>query len=406
VRLKVLVVDRSPSVDLRQGAELIAANVFPRMRDVDLTLVAPVVGDPAPQRAALGSAFEAVHLVPRRSRVDALAGGLEPRLAGTWPRMPGKLGRRMDLRSTRRLDATIARLLADEAFDAVHVRQLPMASHVGATPVGRLLELIDSEALATSRGSGSRNRVRALVARRLEAAAVRSADIVTTVSPIDAEAVRDLVPGARVEVVTNGVDTDVFDPAAVGPVEALDDVVGFTGAMSFGPNIDAAVWLCREVLPRLRERRPGARIRLIGRDPSPAVLALAADDVEVTGTVDDVRPEILRCPVIAVPMVNGSGVKNKILEAMALARPIVSTTLGVESLDVEAGRDLLVADDPDAFASAVDGLLADAAERSRLAAAARAFVLDGHSWDAVAGAYRDLFAELAEVTARRRAVPA
>jgi glycosyltransferase involved in cell wall biosynthesis len=406
VRLKVLVVDRSPSVDLRQGAELIAANVFPRMRDVDLTLVAPVVGDPAPQRAALGSAFEAVHLVPRRSRVDALAGGLEPRLAGTWPRMPGKLGRRMDLRSTRRLDATIARLLTDEAFDAVHVRQLPMASHVGATPVGRLLELIDSEALATSRGSGSRNRVRALVARRLEAAAVRSADIVTTVSPIDAEAVRDLVPGARVEVVTNGVDTDVFDPAAVGPVEALDDVVGFTGAMSFGPNIDAAVWLCREVLPRLRERRPAARIRLIGRDPAPAVLALAADDVEVTGTVDDVRPEILRCPVIAVPMVNGSGVKNKILEAMALARPIVSTTLGVESLDVEAGRDLLVADDPNAFAAAVDSLLADAAERSRLAAAARAFVLDGHSWDAVAGAYRDLYAELAEVTARRRAVPA
>ncbi len=402
MRLRVLVVDRAPSIDLRQGAELIAANVFPRLLDVDLTLVAPVVGAPAPQRAALGDAFEAVHLVPRRGRMNALAGAMEPRLARYWPRIPGPMGRRVDLRSTRRLDETIARLLGDGSFDVLHVRQLPMAAHVGPAPVGRLLELIDSESLATSRQAGGRHRLRAVVGQRLEAAAVRSADITTTVSPVDAEAVRALVPGARVDVITNGVDTQWYDPAAVTTPAMREETVGFTGAMSFGPNVDAAIWLCEEVLPILRERRPGARIRLIGRDPAPAVQALASDAVDVTGTVDDVRPEILACPVIAVPMVNGSGVKNKLLEAMALGRPVVSTTLGIESLTVQDDIQLLVADTAPEFAAAIERLLDDAAAQARLGAAARAFVVDSHSWDSVAAAFRDRYVELAALTAARR----
>ena len=210
--------------------------------------------------------------------------------------------------------------------------------------------------------------------------AVRIADIVDVVSPVDAGAFVASRPGARVEVVTNGVDTDRFDPAAVGPVEELRRHHRFIGAMSFRPNVEAAVWLVREVLPRLRARRPGVRVRLIGRDPVPAVTELAAADVDVTGTVDDVRPEIMRCPVIAIPMVSGSGVKNKVLEAMALARPIVSTTLGIESLDAVDGRDLVVADGAEGFAAALDRMLGDAAGRA--ASAARR---GRSSWTAIRG---------------------
>jgi len=400
--LKVLVVDRAPPLDLMQGNTLIAANLFPRLHDVELTLVAPASGDVVAARAELGTMFAEVHLVPRGPRLSALVGAIEPSIASRTVHAPGQARARMDLAATRALVTTIEGLLRDGGFDAVHVRQLPMATFVPPSPVGRLLELIDAETLATRRSTGRRAQVRGVAARRLERRAVRTADIVTVVSPVDAEALRGLAPGARVEVVTNGVDTDRFDPASVGVVDEVPDTIAFVGAMSFPPNIEAAVWLVREVLPRLRTRRPGVRVRLIGRDPVPAVAELAGPDVEVTGTVDDVRPEIMRCAVVAIPMVSGSGVKNKVLEAMALARPIVSTTLGIESLEVVDGRDLVVADGADGFAAALDRMLGDPSARAALGPAARAFVMDGYSWEACARRYRALYEDLAEITRSRR----
>jgi len=400
--LNVLVVDRSPPLDLRQGNELIAANVFPRLLDVDTVLVAPSDGDLVAERAALRDVFGEVHLVARRRRMPALAGAVEPGLARRLGRtsMVGRAG--MDLPATRDLVRTIDGLLRSRAWDVIHIRQLPMAAHVSPAPVGRLLELVDAETLASSRRAGMRARVRGVAARALERRAVATADLVTVVSPVDAAAIRDLGTRIRVEVVTNGVDTDRFDPATVGPVPAIVESIAFVGAMSFPPNIEAAVWLCREVLPILRRQRPGARVRLIGRDPSPAVRALAGDAVDVTGTVDDVRPEILRSPIVAVPMVSGSGVKNKVLEAMSLARPIVSTTLGIESLDVQDDEHLVIADGAAAFAGALDRLLDDPARQARLGAAARMMVVRDLSWEACAGRYRELYEDLAEVTRGRR----
>ena len=132
-------------------------------------------------------------------------------------------------------------------------------------------------------------------------------------------------------------------------------------------------------------------------------MALAEDpSIEVTGFVDDVRPWLEGSAVVVVPMVSGSGVKNKLLEAMSIGRPIVTTSLGVESLDIEPGRDLLVADDPAAYAEALDRLLGDPELQARLGAAARERVVATYSWDACAARYDELYADLAAITARQR----
>ena len=399
--LNVLVVDRAPPLDLMQGATLIAYHLFRRLRHHRLTLVcpAPLEGIEA-TRVLLETMFDEVHLVHRERGITALAGAVEPDLVRR--RLPTP-GRRNEPDASRRLLQTLEGLVQDGSWDLIHVRQLPMAGYLPTTTIGRLVELIDAETLAASRASGTRARVRGLVARTLERRAAQSADIVTLVSPVDAEAIRRVAPGTRVEVVVNGVDTDQFAPGVLGDIAVEPDTIVFSGAMSFAPNVEAVMWFSREVMPILLARRPGVRFRIVGRDPSPAVMELAQDPaIEVTGFVEDVRPWLAGSAVVVGPMVSGSGVKNKLLEAMSLGRPIVTTSIGVESLDVEPGRDLLVADEPVATAEVLDRLLGDPALQARLGAAARERVVARYSWDACAARYDELYADLAAITARRR----
>lgn len=399
--LNVLIVDRAPPLDLMQGATLIAFHLFRRLRHHHLTLVCPAPLDGIDDtRVLLETMFDEVHLVPRARGITALAGAVEPDLVRRGLPTPG---RRNEPDASRRLLETIDGLVQTGSWDVIHVRQLPMAGYLPRTTIGRLVELIDAETLAASRASGTQARIRGLVARTLERRAAATADIVTVVSPVDAEAIRRVAPGTRVEVVVNGVDTDQFAPGVLGEIEVEPDTIVFSGAMSFAPNVEAVVWFSREVMPILLARRPGVRFRIVGRDPSPAVVELAQDpSTEVTGFVEDVRPWLAGSAVVVAPMVSGSGVKNKLLEAMSIGRPIVTTSIGVESLDIEPGRDLLVADEPTATAEALDRLLGDPVLQARLGAAARERVVARYSWDACAARYDELYADLAEITARRR----
>jgi polysaccharide biosynthesis protein PslH len=399
--LNVLIVDRAPPLDLMQGASLIAFHLFRRLRHHRLTLVCPAPLDGIEEtRVLLETMFDEVHLVPRARTITALAGAVEPDLVRRKLPTPG---RRNEPDASRRLLQTIDDLVQTRSWDLIHVRQLPMAGYLPTAPIGRLVELIDAETLAASRASGTRAKVRGFVARTLERRAAATADIVTVVSPVDAEAIRRVAPGTRVEVVVNGVDTDQFAPGVLGALDVEPDTIVFSGAMSFAPNVEAVTWFCREVMPLLLARRPGVRFRIVGRDPSAAVQALADDPaVVVTGFVDDVRPWLAGSAVVVAPMVSGSGVKNKLLEAMSIGRPIVTTSIGVESLDIEPGRDLLVADEPAATAEALDRLLGDPDLQARLGAAARERVVARYSWDACAARYDELYADLAAITARRR----
>jgi len=205
--------------------------------------------------------------------------------------------------------------------------------------------------------------------------------------------VRALAPLLPVHVTPNGVDATFF-----GPLDRPERpaTIVFTGTMFFRPNVTAVLHFYQQILPLIRREQPDAHFVVVGRDPVPEIAALSADPhVTITGFVDDVRPWLAESCVMVCPMIMGSGIKNKVLEALAMARPVVSTRLGVEALDVTDGRDLRVADSPAEFAAAVLELLGDPAARRRLGQAGRDLVMRRYTWDACAASYDAIYAELA-----------
>lgn len=200
-------------------------------------------------------------------------------------------------------------------------------------------------------------------------------------------------PGLRVRVVPNGVDTHAYQPLTQNGASAS---LIFIGSMHYGPCVDAALFFCNEVLPRLRQKVGAVEFWIVGKNPSRAVNALNGNGVHVTGRVDDPVPYYQHSTVCVVPLRAGGGTRLKILEAMALGRPVVSTTLGCEGLDVVDGEHLLIADDPEQFAAQTARLLNDAALYARLVANARQLVVARYDWDTIAHDLQNVYAELAQ----------
>ena len=171
------------------------------------------------------------------------------------------------------------------------------------------------------------------------------------------------------------------EPSAVLP-DAPDATVAFVATMGWAPNVDAAVWLAREIWPLVRERVPGARLLLVGKDPAPAVRALADDSVEVTGTVADVGPYLARSRVVVAPLRAGGGTRLKIMEALDVGRPVVATSLGCEGMEDLVGRGVVVADTAAALADAIADLLLDPDRAAALGRAGHDAVKADHTWDA------------------------
>lgn len=222
--------------------------------------------------------------------------------------------------------------------------------------------------------------------RTYERRACDAADCVVAVSEADAAALSRLVPGLRPVVVPNGVDMHFYASAGVseGP-EALpgeQDLV-FTGKMDFRPNVDAVLWFAQDVLPLIQREMAGVRFWVVGKDPHPRMAALAAEPgVILTGRVEDVRPFISHAAVYVIPLRIGGGTRLKVLEAMAMSKAIVSTTVGCEGFDVVAGHELVVGNTPTEFASAVMALLRAPELRGQLGSAARQFAAK-YDWQAI-----------------------
>ena len=285
------------------------------------------------------------------------------------------------------MEAAIARAI-DEGVDAAVLTESPMARFaplLGKVPW--VLDLHDVQARKVGRGGDPGEAERW---RRFETAAAAAAARTVCVSDTEARAA-GLLGAGRVEVVPNGVDTAYFTPCATPGDE---DRVVFTGSLHTTENVAAAQWLVHEVWPRLRERRPGIRLDLVGRTPAGEVLALAGASVAVHADVPDVRPYLQRAAVAVAPIRSGGGTRLKILEAAACGRAVVTTTAGVEGLDLRGGRDLVVADDAAAFAEAVAALCADSERRAELGRAARRAALR-YDWGRIGRRWRALVEEVA-----------
>ena len=220
---------------------------------------------------------------------------------------------------------------------------------------------------------------RRLVSYETKVAAASTAGIF--VSRTERDIFAGLIPQAtpRLHVVPNGVDTDFFSPAPqFGPVRA--DSIVFSGTMDYKPNIDAVTWFAKDILPLIRRSVPGAHLRIVGAKPANAVLALAKlEGVEVVGAVPDMRPYLQQACAIVAPLRIARGIQNKVLEGMAMARPIVTTPEALDGIAARPDIDLLVAKDARLFADQVTAVLQGRASAS-LGTNARATVVRHYSW--------------------------
>jgi sugar transferase (PEP-CTERM/EpsH1 system associated) len=188
----------------------------------------------------------------------------------------------------------------------------------------------------------------------------------------------------RVQTMGNGVDADYFsaDDARSSPFPADELPVVFTGAMDYLPNVDAATWFASDVLPALLQRWPAARFYIVGRSPAAEVLALASDRIVVTGTVDDVRPYLQHAATVVAPLRIARGIQNKILEAMAMSRPVIASADCAAAVDAVAGQELLTAASPEEYIAAISQVLEAPETGTALGRAARERVIERYTWEA------------------------
>jgi polysaccharide biosynthesis protein PslH len=240
--------------------------------------------------------------------------------------------------------------------------------------------------------------------RAFEGRECRRFDKVVAVSQEDCGVLERAYGLRAVEEVPTGVDTDFFRPG--NAVTRSSNEIVFTGSMDWLPNEDAVAWFADAILPRIRAEVPDARFTIVGRTPSQPVLDLARAhrDITVTGSVPDVRPYMERAAAFVIPMRVAGGTRLKVYEAMGMEIPIVSTTIGIEGLPVRHDVELLVADEPEAFAAAVVRLLREPPLGTRLATNAARRVRAEFGWREVASRFASICGALR--TERRERVPA
>lgn len=306
----------------------------------------------------------------------------------------------------------IQHIQAAQSFDVVHVEHLrgaELSRAVRGTPI--VFDSVDSITLlfehVLQAGPTWRSRLLAQLdlarTRRYESRFLERFQRVLVTSPRDKEALAKLTttPALRPHLIVlpNGVDLDYFQPMAV-PREPATLV--FSGKMSYHANVAAALDLARQVMPRVWEKLPETRLVIVGKDPAPALLALTVDPrITVTGTVPDIRPYLAQATVAISPIRYGVGIQNKVLEAMAMATPVVSTPQAVSALQVQAGHEVLVAETPETMAQAAVTLLTNESLRQGIGQAGRRYVEIHHDWNKAAQRLEDIYRE---VSAERQPV--
>lgn len=297
-----------------------------------------------------------------------------------------------------RLRAWVRKVLAERPIEAIFVYSGQMAQFVPPDFAGRVvMDFVDVDSAKfeayAAKGSLLARLVYGREARllgRFEEAAARRAAISLFVTPEEKalfEARLRRPAGIAVRALGNGIDADAWNPAGVVPASALHEGgphFVFTGQMDYPPNVAAVESFARDVMPRVRARYPDARFAIVGRTPAPSVRALdGVNGTQVTGAVDDVRPWLVGADLVVAPLIIARGVQNKVLEAMAMARPVLLTIAAATGIAARDGEHFAIADGARDLATRALALLTDRDAATAMGQAARAFVLEHCAWDQV-----------------------
>jgi sugar transferase (PEP-CTERM/EpsH1 system associated) len=295
------------------------------------------------------------------------------------------------------MERRVQAIIQQESFDVVHIEHLRGSTFARTmNGVPKVWDSVDCISLLFERtlrnGPSLSSRLMARLdlsrTRRYEGRLVGQHVVTLVTSPEDHLALQSLVwrwgdpVAGEIVVLPNGVDLAHFAPQEL---PRQSDRVIFTGKMSYHANVAAALYLGREIMPRVWRQRPDVRLQIVGKDPTSAVRALASDPrITVTGYVPDMRPFLASAAVAATPLRYSVGIQNKVLEAMAMGAPVVTTPQTGTALLARAGEHFLVAESAEEFATQVIRLLNDRELAARIGAAGRRYVEEHHDWNRLA----------------------
>ncbi len=285
---------------------------------------------------------------------------------------------------SRKGNKKVHRLIADIKPDHIYCQLIRVAEYVKDIDIPKTLDYQDVFSKGVERriqnSAFYKKPVLKLEYKRLlryEAAAFSWFNNKTIISKPD----RDFIPHPekdKIEIVINGVDTDFFKPIAI---EKEYDLV-FIGNMGYPPNVNASEYLVKEILPIVQQTRPNVKLVLAGATPHPSVLALKGRNVHVTGWVEDIRECYAKSRIFIAPMQIGTGLQNKLLEAMAMKIPSITSPLANFALEATDGEEILVGNSPQEFANQIIQLLDNKDFADRIAKNGHAFVHRNYDWDA------------------------
>ncbi len=336
-------------------------------------------GDHATEQG--GSVFESVHLVrppaglrsKRRAQAASLLSSRSHHMGGLY---------------SDEMASALEKLVSRHQFDLVQVESSQMAHRapVDGVPVAldeHNIEFLLLRRLADAESSPARKAFGYLEAAKAKPDEVRAwtrCDGSIFTSQADLAVMRSVLPQKAACVVPNGVDVDYFRPVREAPETST---VVFTGAINYRPNTDAVAYFVREVMPPLMRLKPSVKFLVVGQGAPDWLRRMSGANVEFTGAVGDVRPYVARAAVVVAPLRAGSGTRLKILEALAMEKAVVTTTIGCEGLGVVDGEHLRVADDPQRFAEETARLMSDGKQASELGRSGRILAERDYSWSVI-----------------------
>jgi sugar transferase (PEP-CTERM/EpsH1 system associated) len=310
---------------------------------------------------------------------------------------------------SRNIEQALTGALKATAFDAVQMESIHMAPYLNiirrqkpAVSVVLDWHNVESELIQQYAASTS-NPARKFIATRtsallyqMEQDALKSFSAHTVVSELERDKLLKRAPGAKIQVIPNGVDTAAFARRQPLPISASRQTLLFVGSMDYHANSEAVLWFCRDIWPQLAAEFTSLDFKIVGRNPPSSVQALASARILVTGTVEDVRPFYHEAFAVLVPLRVGGGTRLKILEAMAAGVPVISTRLGAEGIAAEDQKQILLADTPAAMAAAIRSLLTQPDLAPKLREAARILVETRYDWNVLGQKLATLYASLTD----------